>query len=94
MVLLHLIPGVLTQQGYERDPRHASQRILFLVGYVFGMVVFCGFSANIFSVLSASRSLNNFQELINYNPIEIAVTHFKYFQVSFRIQLKGITCII
>ena len=48
------------------------------------MLCFCGFSANIISTLSSSRSLNNYNELIEYKPIEVAVSFFKYFQTAMR----------
>jgi len=73
--------NVLIATGYERDPKRGSQRILFWTGYTFGMLIFCAFSANIIAILSQNRSLETFKELINYKPIQTAVSFFPYFQV-------------
>lgn len=47
-----------------------SAKILFLVGFLFGMLVFNSFTANIISTLSASQSIESVQELINYGKIQ------------------------
>ena len=72
----------LSQQGYERDPNKHSQRVLFMTGYVFAMLCFCGFSANIISTLQQVRSLEDFSALMKYDPIKIVATYFIYFQVQ------------
>ncbi len=62
--------GVVTQQGSFNEPLSMSAKILFLVGFLFGMLVFNSFTANIISTLSASQSIESVQELINYGKIQ------------------------
>lgn len=45
------------------------------------MLCFCGFSASIIPMLVKSRSLSSFEELVNYEPININVAFLAYFQV-------------
>ena len=76
------LAGFISQQGYEHCPAGNSQKIIYLTGYIFGMLVFCGFSANIISTLTSIRSLNDFGELMDYDPMKVVVSYFPYFQAS------------
>ena len=58
-----------------------------MTGTVFGMLCYIGFSANIISTLTQSRSLKDFSELMNYGGIEVAFSYFEYFQVSLNLKL-------
>ncbi len=85
-ILCHFIswPAFVAQQGYERDPKRSSQRVLFFSGFVFSMLVFIAFSANIIAILSQTRSIDTFQALLDYEPIKMVVSAFPYFQVKTR----------
>ena len=78
------VAAFVAQQGYERDPRRGSQRVLFLTGFVFSMLLFTAFSANIIAILSQTISLETFEDLLRYTPIKMAVSFFPYFQVSLK----------
>ena len=78
------LAGFISQQGYEHCPAGNSQKIIYLTGYIFGMLLCFSFSANIITTLTSIKSLNNFGELMDYQPINIAVSSIDYFQVNWK----------
>lgn len=44
---------------------------MFLTGFIFGLLVFNSFTANIISSLATSRSLNSIEELLNYGKMRL-----------------------
>ncbi len=50
-------------------PRDAASKILFVVGFLFGMVVYTSFTAQIVSTLSTAQSIKSVRELLDYGKI-------------------------
>lgn len=62
-------PGVISQQGCDKQPPGAACKIIFLTGFVYGILVFYSFAANIISSLVYSRSIQSVSELLDYGQI-------------------------
>ena len=75
---------MISQQGYEKEPQSPSVKILFLTGFLFAMLVFNGFSANIVTTLTSVKSLKDFEQLINYPDMKFFAPGFEPFKVMFR----------
>ncbi len=60
---------IVTQNGCSRQPRGAGNRALFLLGFVFGLLLFYSFAAKIVSALVSWQSIRSLQELLDYGKI-------------------------
>lgn len=70
---------MISQQGSEKVPHSVAGKILFLIGFLFGLLCFSSFSANIVTELTNVKSLKSFEELVNYTPIKQIPPNFKPF---------------
>ena len=71
--------GVITQQGSESKPLHFSTRLLFLSGFVFSMVCFASFGANIVTTLTTSKSIESVEELLASEAMNVTLTKVPVF---------------
>ncbi len=60
---------MISQQGCSSEPHGAAPKILYLSGFLFGMLVFNSFCANIISTLSSSKSIDSIQEFLEYGQM-------------------------
>lgn len=59
--------GVVAQQGFDRSNLPSlSAKLLMLMSFLFGMVCFYGFSANITTTLTSASTINSFEELVSH----------------------------
>ena len=79
------LSGVLSQQGSDKVPCHISGRILFLTGYIFGLLCFSYFSANIVNTLTNTQSLDTLEQLINYKDIKLLGSVFPPFRLAIQV---------
>ena len=72
--------GVVSQQGADSSPEGLPAKLVFISVFFFGMITFQAFSANIVTTLTSTKSINNFQELIEYKDIKIFASEFPPFR--------------
>ena len=83
-LLTFILTGFISQQGYDQTPRNMSLKILYLNGFVFGMLCFVGFSANIITTLSTSKEFETLDQLLAYPSMRVIMGAFVGFQEPFR----------
>ena len=70
---------LVSQQGLHQTPATLASKILFLSGFIFGMLSFTAFTANIITTLRAPIRLNSIEELLEYDNIKILLPEFEGF---------------
>ena len=70
LILNSCFSGLITQQGMEIQPRCSKSQLVFLLGYLFGLVCFSGFTANIVTTLTSIESLDSLEEFLDYEGIQ------------------------
>lgn len=75
-----IFSGIISQQGQEEMPKLISLRVLFLTGFIFGMLCFISFSANIVTTLSTVQRLETLDQLMNHQPMTFMLSTHPGFQ--------------
>lgn len=70
----------MCQQGFTKTPITLSGKIVFLIGFITGTLVFQGFVANVTTILSRSETINSLEALIQLNTMQIHQSYFPPFQ--------------
>ena len=65
--ILSWIFCLISQQGFEEMPCRLPARMVYFLGFVFGMLCFMGFQANIVTTFTTSNFLKDIEELIDYS---------------------------
>ena len=74
------ISAVVTQQGCQSAPEFLTGKILFLTAFLFTLLCFQAFSANIVTSLTATHSLENLDELLDFSEMKIFSSRFAPFR--------------
>ena len=72
--------GFLSQQGYEKFPASASTKVLYISGFVFGMLMFTNFSANIITMLTTPERIRSLDALIDFDAMGFVITNLEVFK--------------